>query len=128
MFSGQSLLAGKRILVVEDEYFIAQEICDLLDECGAKIVGPASRLKQGIALARETEPLDCAVLDLNLDGESVADVARTLRARKIGFILLTGYDVGGIAEEFSDAPRLIKPFDKEGLCEAVHRQIEASQG
>lgn len=122
------ILTGKRILVVEDEYFIAYDICELLSECGAEIVGPASRLEQAVALARDTEGLDCAVLDMNLFGESAVEIARTLRDRRIGFVFLTGYDVGGISEEFSDAPRLVKPFDKEGLCQSVNQQIEARYG
>lgn len=121
------VLAGKRILVVEDEYFIAQDVCDVLRDCGADIVGPAWRLDQGVRLAKESDPLHGAVLDLNLAGTISADIAHTLQARNICFILLTGYDVGAIAEEFCDVPHLVKPFDADELCHVVSREIAASQ-
>lgn len=118
-------LAGKRILIVEDEYFIAHDICDFLRECGADIVGPACRLEQGITLAQETKPLDFAVLDVNLAGKSAVAIARTLKDRDIPFMFLTGYDAGFVAEEFFDAPCITKPFDGNKLCQTIRSQISA---
>ena len=56
-------LSGKKILVVEDEYILAKDVCDVLRDCGAEIVGPVGHLEEGIALAENAMPLDCAVLD-----------------------------------------------------------------
>lgn len=81
------LLDGRRILVVEDDYLIAQELCDVLRDCGAEVVGPVSRLEMGLELARETEGLDCAILDLNLNGKPATEIARALKSRSISLIL-----------------------------------------
>jgi two-component SAPR family response regulator len=123
-----NLLAGKKILVVEDEYLLAEDVCELLRECGAEIVGPVSRLEEGIALAESSESLDCAVLDLNLNGKSAVEIARTLSRNKVGFVFVTGYDAGGIDREFENTPRLVKPFDKTKLCHAVQAQIGSGGG
>ncbi len=128
MALASNLLAGKKILVVEDEYLLAEDVCEVLRDCGAEIVGPVSRLEEGIALAENVKALDCAVLDLNLNGKSAVEIARTLARNKVGFVFVTGYDAGGVAPEFEDTPRLVKPFDKTKLCHAVQAQIGLAPG
>ena len=70
-------LAGRRILVVEDEAMIALLIQDLLADLGTTVVGPAARIEEALALARTAE-IDLAALDLNLGGEPVYPVAEAL--------------------------------------------------
>ena len=120
----EMLLAGRRILVVEDEYFIAQDICDVLSKWGAEIIGPASRLTDGLELAQRSTRIDCALLDYNLHGESSLDIAQSLLERGVPFVILTGYDAKGIPEELG--PRLIKPFDEDILCKTVLGTIAKS--
>src|SRR5260370_25687476 len=84
-------LRGLRILVVEDNFLMAESVRDLLDECGCETVGPAPSLAVALALAGQ-EPLDGALLDINLAGEDCFPVARLLRERGVPFILLTGFD------------------------------------
>ena len=78
-------LAGRRILVVEDEYFIAEEIRVVLVESGATVVGPLSNQGQAIRMLADGE-LDCAVLDIDLSGRAVFPVIRGLRQRDIPFL------------------------------------------
>ena len=52
MAPGNDKLSGKKMLVVEDEYILAEDVCDVLRDCGAEIVGPAGNLEEGIALAQ----------------------------------------------------------------------------
>lgn len=105
-------LRGLRILVVEDNFLMAESVRDLLDECGCETVGPAPRLAVALALAGQ-EPLDGALLDINLAGEYCFPVARLLRERGVPFMFLTGYDDCSIVPvAFRDAPRLSKPFDR----------------
>jgi CheY-like chemotaxis protein len=125
---GTTSLEGRRILVVEDNYFIAQDVCRVLRDCGAEIVGPVGRAEQGLRLAEDTAGLDGAVLDFNLDGESAVEIARALRSRRIGFVIVSGYDSGGIPEEFADAPRLVKPVDNAELQRMVEKHSAGHGG
>src|SRR3712207_8803154 len=73
-------LTGRRILVVEDEYFIADDIARALTGLGAEIVGPAPDVESAAALLSQ-RPVDWAVLDINLQGEMVYPVAEALRGQ-----------------------------------------------
>ena len=65
---------GFRVLVVEDEYLVADDISETLEELGYQVAGPAATIGEAIALI-EGGPLDCALLDANLDGLSSAPIA-----------------------------------------------------
>lgn len=112
-------LAGRRILIVEDESMIALMIAlmiqDVLADLGSVVVGPAARIETALELAT-TAPIDLAVLDLNLVGESVHPVAEALAKRGIPFVFTTGYGQRGIAEVWRDRPSLLKPFRPSQLA------------
>ena len=76
-------LAGKRILIIEDEYFIASDIKRALTGVGAVAVGPAGTLESALALAEED--IDLALLDVNLEGEHSYPIANRLRDRAVPF-------------------------------------------
>jgi DNA-binding response OmpR family regulator len=99
---------GKRILIVEDEYFIASDLARALESEGASIVGPVADIAQGLAKASD-EAIDAAILDVNLEGATSYAIADALRRRAIPFVFLTGYDDWAIAESYRDAPRIAKP-------------------
>jgi len=111
-------LQGLRVLVVEDDYFIASEICTALRREGAAIIGPAPDLETGLATIRR-ELLDCAILDINLHGQLAFQIAAELRTRGIPSIFATGYDDSVIPENLADALRLEKPIDLTALLRAV---------
>ncbi len=83
-------LAGKRVLVVEDEMLIALETVDELKHAGCMVLGPARRLDAAMAFARG-EKLDAAVLDVGLAGYFVWPVAEALASRNVPFLFLTGF-------------------------------------
>ena len=112
------MLAGKRILVVEDEFIVAAMICDILEDEGAAVVGPAGTLAEGLRFAQD-DPLDAAVLDWNLGGEPGVPVARVLRERGVPFVIATGY--GGVQDEFARVTVLSKPYQPGQLVEALAR-------
>jgi DNA-binding response OmpR family regulator len=114
-------LHGLRVLVVEDDYFIAIEMCNALREAGADVIGPARDLEAGLAAIRR-EQIDCGVLDINLRGRMAFQLATELRARKIPAIFATGYDASMIPAELADVARLEKPVD----LVALRRAIEAA--
>ena len=111
-------LQGLCVLVVEDDYFIALEMCNALRAAGANVIGPARDVGTGLAAIHD-ERIDCGVLDINLRGRMAFEVATELRGRGIPTIFATGYDAAMIPDELADAVRLEKPVDLAALCRAV---------
>jgi CheY-like chemotaxis protein len=104
-------LAGRRVLVIEDEYFIADDITHALASFGAEIIGPLPEVGQAADILSRGETIDAAVLDINIRDEMIFPIARELRARKIPFVFTTGYDRNSIAPEFQDVQLWEKPLD-----------------
>ena len=102
-------LAGRRILVVEDELLVAMMIEDLLLALGCEVVGPVNSVSKALQLAA-VEALDGAVLDVNLEREKVYPVAEFLHDRRVPYVFLTGYGPCGIAEPHRHHPMIQKPF------------------
>ena len=103
-----------RLLVVEDEFLLAVELQEMLERLGNKIVGPAGRLPEAIALA-ENEKLDGALLDVNLSTGTSTEVAEILIARGIPFVFITGYEYKKLPGSLDAVPRLVKPLDQQRL-------------
>ena len=113
-------LAGCRILVVEDETLIAVLIEELLQELGCVVVGPVARLDAALRLA-SNEALDAAVLDVTIRGGHVQPVAEQLLARRIPFVLASGYGDWSLPESLRDQPRLTKPFTPQQLEQKIRQ-------
>jgi DNA-binding response OmpR family regulator len=79
MSSGNGLLSGRSVLVVEDEALVSLMIADALESAGAVVVGPAGTVKAALDLLGE-EAVDCAVLDVKLEGGVSVPVAEALAA------------------------------------------------
>ncbi len=114
----QSPLADKRILVVEDEYFIARDLERALRAADAIVIGPVATLEQGLSLA-ETQPLDAALLDVNLAGERAFEIADRLSARDVPWTFLTGYDEWALPAAYRSAPIVAKPFQADRVIRAI---------
>lgn len=118
----QAKLAGKRILVVEDAYLLADDLKQLFESEGASVAGPyASSAATMSALPRET--FDCAVLDIALAGNAVYPLAEELRRRGAPFAFITGFSSDDIHPEFADVPTLEKPFDDERVLALIERLL-----
>lgn len=100
----EALLQGRCVLVVEDEYFIADAMQRGLRKAGARVVGPAASVAEALALL-QAEPVDGAVLDLNLDNEKTFPVADALEARGIPFLFATGYNLADIPPDWRHVTR-----------------------
>jgi DNA-binding response OmpR family regulator len=111
-------VAGRRILVVEDEMLIAMEIEATLEALGCEIVGPVSTLETALQLAREMT-LDAAILDITIRGGKSFPVANELLNRDIPFALASGYGDWALPEAMRDRPRLTKPFTAAELEKQV---------
>ena len=112
-------LANRRFLVVEDEYYIADDIAQALRRLGAEVVGPAADRNGAMAFLHGPARIDGAVLDINLQGEMVYPVADELRARRVPFVFATGYAASAIPPGYEDVPLWEKPFDADGLVRAL---------
>lgn len=112
------MLAGKRILLVEDEALVALLLEDFLADLGAVVVGPESQL-EGAKLAAETEQLDAAILDINLHGHPSYEVADVLKRRGVPFAFATGYGKSGVDPEHRGVPVLMKPYRREDVAEVL---------
>jgi CheY-like chemotaxis protein len=111
-----------KILVVEDEALVAMLMEDLLSDFGHEVVAIAGRLEQGLELARTGE-FDCAVLDLNLNGERTYPIAEALAARGVPFLFVTGYGAAGVEQDWINRPILQKPFEPHRLADALAQAI-----
>ncbi|WP_208108652.1 hypothetical protein [Cognatilysobacter terrigena] len=105
--------APGRLLVVEDEYFVADEMRRDLEALGASVLGPVGSVASAIALLGDEDAIDGAILDINLAGDTVFPVAAALEARRIPFVFWTAYESWTLPSEFRDRPRLAKPSSAE---------------
>ena len=122
-----NLLGGKRALVVEDEYLVAQETAEALRAAGCTVVGPVSDIAQAV-LSAETEQLDAAVLDINLRGKLAWPVADALRARGIPFIFASGYaETLQPPPELAHIPRIEKPIRPQRLVAVLSAVVETKR-
>jgi len=117
-----SSLSGRRILIMEDEYLLADDLRRALQTLGVETVGPFPTLQKAENAA--SQDLDCAILDLNLQGELTFGMARRLEARGVPVVFVSGYDGAAIPEEFRETPRHAKPVDMDALL----RRLEAMIG
>lgn len=111
-------LKAKRILVVEDEYFIASDLMRALAEAGHEVIGPAGDLAAGLDLA-DSEEIDVAVLDVNLNGAMSYPIAD--RLAQVPHLFLTGYDGGSLPAAYRDIACLAKPFPMSQLFALIER-------
>jgi CheY-like chemotaxis protein len=104
-------LSGRRILVVEDEYFLADDMSRAFRSCGAEVAGPVGDMEDALRILHDGSIVDAAVLDVNIRNEMIFPIAQELRARHVPFVFTTGYDRIGITPEFQDVPLWEKPID-----------------
>ena len=115
-------IKGKRILVVDDEPLLLIDLEDSLTNFGCVIVGPASTLAQAKVLI-EKEEFDAALLDVNLGGEKVDELAAALTQKNLPFAFVTGYGREGLPPAFQHAPLIGKPFSQQQLLDAVGQLV-----
>lgn len=111
----------RRVLVVEDELFVAMLVEDLLIDLGCQIAGTAASAKEAVMKASQ-ETFDFALLDVNLgDGETSFATAEILRQRGVPFAFVTGYGDQGVRPDLRDAPILSKPIDPWRLAKVIEQ-------
>lgn len=116
-------MRGKRVLVVEDEYLLADDLRDTLEEEGAEVLGPVADTDGAFALIGPGEQVDAALLDINLSGESVFPLADALVERGVPLAFATGYDRQAIPERFAAVARLEKPVRSREIIATLRALI-----
>lgn len=120
------VLAGRRVLVAEDDPFIAAELQDILAGSGAEILGPVPTVRAAMAVIAAEIP-DVAVLDVNLRQDSSAPVADALGAVAVPVVLVTGYSRRLLDDPgLRDVPILMKPVRREELIALLERILSRS--
>src|SRR5690606_21729062 len=124
--SGRPSSAGPaktRILVVEDEPLVGMDIALVLSEAGCEVIGPAVSIEEARSLIATSE-VDAALLDANLGGQPVDDLAAELKRRATPFAFLTGYGREGMPQAFRDVPLIDKPFTPDQLMSVLGLLID----
>jgi CheY-like chemotaxis protein len=122
-----ALLAGKQVLVVEDETLVAMLLEDMIADLGGGIAGSASRVRSALEiLADPARRIDLAVLDVNLGGEEAFPVAAALAQRGVPFVFSTGYGSAGLPDPWRNRPTVQKPFTQEQVKAALARALDAA--
>jgi CheY-like chemotaxis protein len=105
------LLAGMKLLVVEDEALIAMEVEEMVAAMGAEVVGAFSRVTDALA-ALERETVAGAILDIQLDGDTTLRLVDVLLDRGCPILFVTGGAPESIPEIYRQLPRVSKPFNQ----------------
>lgn len=116
-------LKGRRVLVVEDEALVAMLLETMLEDLGCEPVGPIGTIDDALAAIGRGEPLDVALLDVNVAGREVFPVAEALAARRVPFAFSTGYGEGGLTEAWRGHPTVQKPFTETAIRSALMRAL-----
>ncbi len=111
-----------RVLVVEDESLLALELCSILIDLGWDVIGPAGSVAEAIQLLDVSDPVDVAVLDVNLDGSVVYPLAERLESEGVPFVFGTGYaQLDDI--RYRDRPVVRKPINSHELVGEMRRAV-----
>ena len=111
-------LNGKRIVVVEDDFLLATDICRELRELGATVLGPAPTPFYAAQLIGRRR-IDAAVLDVRLHGTTVFEVADLLKDQGVPILFATAYDRKALPVRFRESSLLEKPLDRKKLVSEI---------
>ena len=117
-------LAGVRILVVEDDYYLATDLQEAMEQAGAKVIGPFPDAPEAMRLIT-TDPPDCAFVDVNLGLGPSFELPRELMKRGVPFAFVTGYDANVIPVEFASAERIEKPVSSDKVAAVAARLMQS---
>lgn len=126
---GEAMSAGDRrlcVLLVEDEPLIGMDMQDMLEVAGYTVLGPAVTVDEARRLI-ETADFDLALLDANMNGDPVDDLAAALTRRRKPFIFVTGYGREGLPKAFRQAPLLTKPLTSNIVVRMIETLLDSRE-
>src|SRR5690242_3333121 len=104
--------------MIEDEYLVAEEIRLYLARAGFSGIEHAATEDEALRCISAIS-WDAAVVDANLDGRSIDKIADALCARRVPFVVVTGYNRKSLPERLSGITVVEKPFRPKALVDAV---------
>lgn len=110
------------ILLVEDELMVRLMVSVMIEELGHTLTAATGELAEAMTMARSAQ-FDLAVLDFNVNGQSVSPVIDVVQARRLPFVLATGYGPSGLPKDCRDYPILQKPFQIDALDQAMQASL-----
>jgi CheY-like chemotaxis protein len=119
MTESKTMLTGRSVLLVEDDFFIAEEMASQLEAGGAEVIGPVASVDAAIELIERTKKIDGAVVDVNLRGVMAWPVADALLRRGVRFVFATGYDSAAIPPRYAEIVRCEKPGTSDQTAKAL---------
>ena len=115
-------LKGSRVLIVEDEYFLADDLARALRDAGAEPVGPVNTIAQAEELVA-SQRVDAAVLDLNLHGEMASDFVQKLSQSELPCLIVSGYGEDAIPDCVAGMARLEKPVSPSVVVDSLAAEL-----
>ncbi|RDS79880.1 response regulator [Dyella monticola] len=119
-------LTGKVVLLVEDDYLVADALRAALEEEGMQVAGPYPSISSATRALDNEERIDAALLDVHLNNERVFPLADRLVDEGIPAIFVTGYGSETFPERFADLPRLSKPVHYKELFACIAELISSN--
>jgi DNA-binding LytR/AlgR family response regulator len=117
-------LRPTRVLIVEDEWLIAEQVADALREMGCEIVGPVGQITLALALVKG-EQLNAALIDINVHGDRTFGLATALAEASVPFAFLSGYSKTDLPADWRQRQLLQKPVDGGAVCRCVQSLLAA---
>jgi len=117
-----SLLKDTRVLILEDEFLIADDLARAVREAGGSPVGPVNSVQEaGKLVAREK--LDAAIVDLNLRGQMASEFVEQLAATGLPCLIVSGYADEALPESLAAIPRVEKPISPDSAVRALANEL-----
>jgi CheY-like chemotaxis protein len=116
-------LTGKRILLIEDSPVVGPFAAELLEEFGCEVIGPAPNMAAARELI-EGGGYDAALMDIHIRGERVFPLCEVLEARRLPFVLTSGYADWQMPDKWADRPRLQKPYTLDQVEQTLARAFD----
>jgi len=122
-----SRLKNKRILLVEDDYLIAADLVEELEQLGAVVMGPLSTLDDAMDLMKGDDQIDVALVDLDLHGEFAFHLADELIRRDVPVAFSTGYGQDVLPYRLRHVPRYTKPVSARDIAKGLALVLSEQQ-
>ena len=117
-------LQGRCIFIVEDDCVTAMDLAETLTAAGAEIIGPAGTIANAFELLHGRPQVDIALLDVEVEGAFVFDVADELVKRAVPIVFTTGYERGEIPARFRTARHCEKPVGIAAIARALSDELQ----